>query len=58
MSYRPAEGNWGVSLWVRNLTDDDSETYVAFGAAFLPFGTNRAQFQEPRTYGVTLNLSF
>ncbi|MDC0067671.1 TonB-dependent receptor [Gammaproteobacteria bacterium] len=58
LSYRPAEDNWGVSLWVRNLTDDDSETYVAFGAAFLPFGTNRAQYQEPRTYGVTLNLSF
>ena len=58
LNYRPADDNWGVSLWVRNLTDDDSETYVAYGAAFLPFGTNRAQFQEPRTYGLTLNLSF
>ena len=58
VSYRPAGNNWGVSLWARNLTDDDSETYVAFGAGFLPFGTNRAQYQEPRTYGVTLDYRF
>lgn len=58
VSYRPAEGHWGVSLWGKNLTDDDSETYIAFGNAFLPVGTNRAQFQEPRTYGVTLDFSF
>ena len=58
VSYRPAGNNWGVSLWARNLTDDDSETYVAFGSGFLPFGTNRAQYQEPRTYGVTLDYRF
>ena len=58
ISYRPAEDNWGVSLWGKNLTDDDSMVYRAFGAAFLPFATKRAQFQEPRTYGVTLDLRF
>ena len=58
ISYRPAEGHWRVSVWGKNLTDDDSETYIAFGNAFLPIGTNRAQFQEPRTYGVTLDYSF
>ena len=58
VSYRPAKDNWGISLWVKNLTDDDSETYIAFGSAFLPFGTNRAQYQEPRTYGITLDYAF
>ena len=58
VGYRPASDSWGVSLWAKNLTDDDSEVYRAFGTGFLPFGTNRAQYQQPRTYGVTLDLSF
>jgi iron complex outermembrane receptor protein len=58
VGYRPAADNWGVTLWVKNLTDDDSEVYNAYGDTFLPFGTNRAQFQEPRTYGVALDYAF
>ena len=58
VSYRPVEDNWGVSLWVKNLTDDDSKVYSAFGATFLPAASNRAQYQQPRTYGVTLDFSF
>ena len=58
VTYRPASESWSVSLWAKNLTDDDSEVYRAFGTAFLPFGTNRAQYQQPRTYGVTAGLSF
>ena len=58
VGYRPASDNWGIALWAKNLTDDDSAVYRAFGTGFLPFGTNRAQYQQPRTYGVTLDLSF
>ena len=58
ISFRPVEDGWGIALWGKNLTDDDSMVYRAFGSAFLPFGTNRAQYQEPRTYGVTLDLRF
>lgn len=58
IGYRPAAENWGISLWGKNLTDDDSEVYRAFGTAFLPTGSNRAQYQEPRTYGVTVDFSF
>ena len=58
ITYRPASDLWGVGLWAKNLTDDDSRVYRAFGSAFLPAGTMRARFQEPRTYGVTLDLQF
>ena len=58
VGYRPASDNWGIALWVKNLTDDDGEVYRAFDTGFLPFGTNRAQYQQPRTYRVTLDLSF
>ena len=58
VSYRPVEDSWGVSLWVKNLTDDDSKVYAAYGSTFLPAASNRAQYQQPRTYGVTINLEF
>lgn len=58
VGYRPTNDKWGVSLWVHNLTDDDSDVYRTFGSAFLPMGTNRVQLQEPRTYGVSLDYSF
>ncbi|MGI9294987.1 MAG: TonB-dependent receptor [Pseudomonadales bacterium] len=58
VGYRPAKDNWGVSLWVNNITDDDSDVYRTFGSAFLPAGTNRVQLQEPRTYGLSLDFSF
>ena len=37
VGYRPASDNWGIALWAKNLTDDDSEVYRAFGTGFLPF---------------------
>lgn len=58
VGYRPTNDKWGISLWVQNLTDDDSDVYRTFGSAFLPMGTNRVQLQEPRTYGVSLDYSF
>ena len=57
VGYRPAADNWGVSLWANNITDDDSATYLAFSRAF-GLGNQTGQFQEPRTYGVSLDFSF
>ncbi len=57
VGYRPSSDKWGISLWVNNLTDDDSFTYTAFFAAF-GVGAQTVQYQEPRTYGVSLDFSF
>ncbi|MEI8297496.1 MAG: TonB-dependent receptor [Pseudomonadota bacterium] len=49
-----AEASWGVSLWVRNLTD---QKYYLTKNYFLP-NTNVAAAGEPTTFGVRLKWSF
>lgn len=51
-------GSWNaVSLWGRNLTDDDSLVYAAYRTAFGSAG-HVGMYQQPRTYGVTLDYAF
>jgi iron complex outermembrane receptor protein len=57
LSYRPGKGNFGIAIWGRNLTDDDSFVYLAFDSS-LGFSRRSAQYQEPRTYGVTVDYTF
>ncbi len=49
------EGDWDVSLWGRNITD---ERYVTQGVNQLPFGLGFRVYGAPRTFGVTLAKHF
>ena len=57
VAYRPAEDNWGVSVWVHNLTDDDTETLKLYVAIFGA-NANTVQYQEPRSYGLSVDYAF
>lgn len=49
------DGKWSVSLWGKNLTDEDYLQYINDVPAFGLFLTIKA---EPATYGVAFNYSF
>ena len=57
VGYRPRSDDWGIALWGRNLTDDDSLMYAAYRTAFGSAG-HVGLYQQPRTYGVTLDYTF
>ena len=57
LTYRPRNNNWGISAWAKNLTDDDTLVYAAFRTAFGSSG-GVGMYQQPRSYGVTLDYSF
>ena len=57
VGYRPRSDDWGIALWGRNLTDDDSLMYAAYRTAFGTAG-QVGLYQQPRTYGVTLDYAF
>lgn len=46
-------GDWSVSLWGRNLTEELTRTHQS---VFL--GANFGSYNPPRTYGVTLDWNF
>lgn len=50
-----SQQGWSVNLWAKNIGDDliKAIEYVGGGARALT-----AQYQEPRTYGVTLGFDF
>ncbi len=48
--------NWNVSVWGRNLTDDDYATQTV--EPFLITGMDAYFLSEPRTYGATLRYDF
>ncbi|MFT6956577.1 MAG: iron complex outermembrane receptor protein [Halieaceae bacterium] len=50
-----SDGKWSVSLWGRNLTDEDYLQYINDVPAFGLFLTIKA---EPATYGVAVNYNF
>lgn len=57
VTYRPGQGNWGIAVWGKNLTDDDSYVYLGYASEF-GLSARSAQYQEPRTYGVAVDYSF
>ena len=57
VGYRPNEGNWGVSVWAKNLADDNTLVLHQYATAFGNFSPS-GLYQEPRTYGVSLDYSF
>jgi len=48
--------NWNVSIWGRNLTEDDYATQTV--EPFLVTGMDAYFLSEPRTYGATLRYDF
>jgi iron complex outermembrane receptor protein len=44
---------WKVTLWGRNITDNDSETY-----AFSGFAGRTVYRQQPATYGITFRYEY
>jgi iron complex outermembrane receptor protein len=48
----PDEGNWSVGFWARNLTD---ERYIS-SVFDAPGVIGLIDYQDPRTYGVTVRL--
>ena len=53
ISLAPANENWGVSIWGKNLANKDYRNHVI---AFL--GEEVSFFAPPRTYGVELTYNF
>ncbi|WP_422345837.1 TonB-dependent receptor [Parasphingorhabdus sp.] len=49
------DGNWDVSFWGTNITD---ERYVTQGVNQLPFGMGTRVYGPPRTYGLTVTKNF
>ena len=57
VGFRPNGGNWGVSVWAKNLADDNTLVLNQFATAFGNFSPS-GLYQEPRSYGVSLDYSF
>lgn len=47
------EGDWEVTLWGKNLEDNEAETY-----SFSSFAGRAVYRQKPTTYGITVNYNF
>ena len=58
IAFRPRSGGWGVAAWVKNATDDDTRVHATFAAGGLGGRGALGRFQEPRTYGMTLDYRF
>ena len=65
LEFEPLESNWSVSLWGRNILDDEATLGVVNGAVFVAtlaeFGNVdawRLQYTEPRSFGATVRFRF
>lgn len=52
--YTAPEGNWDVTLWGKNLSDE----LITSHAIVSSFGGSVELYAPPRTYGVTANYYF
>ena len=58
IGYRLNEANASVSLWVKNLTDDDSLTYKNYGGQNFGAPGIHGMYIHPRSYGASVEYSF
>lgn len=62
LSYDAIDGNWNVTAYVRNLTDEATLTTAAGTGTFNPASsvptTLGFNVSEPRTFGLTITASF
>ena len=58
VSYRPANENWYLDGWIRNIEDRDGDDVVDLSYLVTGTGGRTANFRAPRTYGVSFGYRF
>ena len=56
-TYNPFDGDWYVGFWVKNLEDDRSLQGL-FKASNLQGGSKFANYNNPRTMGISFGIEF
>lgn len=57
LTYAPADGNWTLALWIKNIEDTDVQSSGGSGGPFDP-GAATVFLEPPRTYGLRFTASF
>ena len=58
VSYQPANENWYLDGWIRNIEDRDGDDVVDLSYLVTGTGNRTANFRAPRTYGVSFGYRF
>ena len=58
LNYSSGSGRWNVTLWGKNLSDEDVKQRLFDLASQELVGQKFIALADPRTYGVTLRMSF
>ena len=58
ISYRPANANWYLDGWIRNIEDRGGDDVVNLSYLVTGTGGRTANFRAPRTYGVSFGYRF
>lgn len=58
IGYRLNDSNTSFSIWVKNLTDDDSFTYKNYGGQTFGAPGIHGMYIHPRSYGASVDYSF
>ena len=56
-TYNPFDGDWYVGFWVKNLEDDRSLQGI-YKASNLQGGSKFANYNNPRTMGISFGMEF
>ena len=57
VTYNPFDGDWYVGFWVKNLSDDRSMQGI-YKASNLQGGSKFANYNNPRTMGISFGITF
>tara|TARA_B100000902_G_scaffold7987_1_gene10121 strand:- start:1599 stop:4397 length:2799 start_codon:yes stop_codon:yes gene_type:complete len=57
VTYNPFDGDWYVGFWVKNLSDDRSMQGI-YKASNLQGGSKFANYNNPRTMGISFGMTF
>ena len=57
VTYNPFDGDWYVGFWVKNLEDDRSLEGI-YKASNLQGGSKFANYNDPRTMGISFGMEF
>ncbi|MEL7185857.1 MAG: TonB-dependent receptor [Pseudomonadota bacterium] len=58
VTYQPANENWYLDAWIRNIEDPDGDDVVDLSYLVTGTGNRTANFRAPRTYGVSFGYRF
>ena len=57
VTYNPFDANWYVGFWVKNISDDRSLQGI-YKASNLQGGSKFANYNDPRTMGISFGMTF